>query len=355
MKIGARLWLAACCLFFLTVSSGCGRKTALVIPDSPRPEAVKDVKAASRDAVVFLSWPIPTRNVEGRSMIPADIQLFRIYRADLGRDKKKGRYKLYAEIDMQHPGTAVISNNMVFWNDDQVKYGYLYGYRIRAISARGGVSSWPEEVRIRPLLSPSVPAGLAAQGGDGYSLVTWASVTIWADASNYDGYVGYNIYRGTEKGQFDEAPLNKEPLREPLYKDSSVVNSRTYYYMIRSVNNPAPPWKESLDSAIVSATPRDMTPPGRPTGLTAVPGIDRVFLTWNENKERDLAGYRVYRSTRSGRDYERLTEALHMRTTFSDETAKGGATYYYCITAVDQSGNESARSEERKVRVERQL
>ncbi len=56
--------------------------------------------------------------------------------------------------------------------------------------------------------------------------------------------------------------------------------------MVRSVDSPALPWKESLDSEEVSATPRDMTPPARPTGLTVVPGVGRAFLTWNENKEQ---------------------------------------------------------------------
>jgi fibronectin type 3 domain-containing protein len=123
--------------------------------------------------------------------------------------------------------------------------------------------------------------------------------------------------------------------------------------MVRSVDSPALPWKESLDSAEASATPRDLTPPDRPTGLTVVPGVNRVFLTWNENKERDLAGYRVYRSTRSGRDYERLTDTLLVRTTFSDLTAKSGVTYYYVVTAVDKAGNESAWSEAKKAYIEK--
>jgi fibronectin type 3 domain-containing protein len=83
-----------------------------------------------------------------------------------------------------------------------------------------------------------------------------------------------------------------------------------------------------------------------------VPGVNRAFLTWNENKEKDLAGYYVYRSTRPGRDYERLTDKPIMRSTFSDQTAKSGNTYYYMITAVDQAGNESAGSVEKAADIE---
>jgi len=123
--------------------------------------------------------------------------------------------------------------------------------------------------------------------------------------------------------------------------------------MVRSVDSPALPWHESPNSDTATATPRDLTSPDRPTGLTVVPGVNRAFLTWNENKERDLAGYYVYRSLKSGRDFERITERLLTRTIFSDDTAKSGSTYYYAITAVDQAGNESSRSQEKKAYLEK--
>ena len=148
-------------------------------------------------------------------------------------------------------------------------------------------------------------------------------------------------------------PLNKEPLRDPTYKDSGVVNAHTYYYIVRSVANPVPPWNESPDSTEISATPRKLTPPHSPTGLTVVPGVNRVFLTWNDNKEADLAGYYVYRSTGIRKKFKRLTDKIIDRTAFSDDTVESGVTYYYTVTAVDQEGNESAPSVEKKAHVEK--
>ena len=352
MNIEPQRRLAISLALALMASTACALKTDPLIPASPRPEQVTNIKAVTRDTIAFLSWPVPTKNVEGVSMKPADILLFRIYRAEFGRERKKARYKQYAELKMADPAPASIRNGFVFWSDDHVNYGYIYGYRIRAVSVRGGVSNQSEEVRITPLLGPAPPTGVKALGGDSYTLITWETVTNWGDGSPYKGFVGYNIYRGTEQGLYDEPPLNKEPLTTTSYKDTGASNNRTYYYIVRSVNNPVQPWKESLDSAEVTATPRDLTPPNRPTGLTAVPGVSRVFLSWNENKEADLAGYHVYRSTKHGKDYERLTEKLLLRTTFSDETVTAGTTYYYVLTAVDQSGNESEYSRELKVTVE---
>jgi len=346
-------FFAACLLLVLTTAVACGRKTPPQVPDSPRPEMIQGIKVMTRDTDAFLSWQIPARNVEGRDIASSDIQQFRIYRSEIGRDRKKGRYKLYAEINMADPSPAEVRNNRVFWSDRNLKYGQVYGYQVRAVSVRGGVSPVSEDVRAAPLLSLAVPQGLTAQANDSSIQLSWAPVTTRMDGSHYEGFVGYNLYRGSEKGRSDELPLNKEPLRTNSFKDTRVSNDSTYYYMVRSVDSPALPWRESLDSEEVSATPRDRTPPARPTGLTVVPGVGRAFLTWNENKEQDLAGYNVYRSTRSGKSYVKLTDKVLTRTTYSDERAKQGAVYYYIITAVDKVGNESAGSEEKNASIEK--
>jgi fibronectin type 3 domain-containing protein len=353
MKIRTRFFFTVCLLLVLTTAVACGRKTPPLVPDSPRLEAIKDIKVITRDTVAFLSWPLPTHNVEGRGILPSDIQQFRVYRAEIRQGKKKVRYRLYAEINMANPSPAEIRNGTVYWSDRNLKYGQSYGYRVRVVSVRGGVSPMSDEVRIAPLLSLAIPKDLAARAGDSSVRLSWAPTTTRMDGSRYDGFVGYNLYRGTEKGRYADLPLNKEPLRDASFEDTTATNDTTYYYMVRSVDSPALPWKESLDSEEVSATPRDMTPPARPTGLTVVPGVGRAFLTWNENHERDLAGYHVYRSIRSKRNYKRLTDKVLTLTTFSDETAKQGGVYYYMVTAVDRDGNESKRSEEKVATIER--
>lgn len=337
----------------LTIQTACGRKTDPLIPASPRPEAVKDVRIVARDSAAFLSWAIPTRNVEGKEMDPQEIAGFRVFRAEMERDNKKARFKQVAEIERSNPAPAEIRDGRVFWSDRNLRYGHAYAYRIRAFSAAGGLSQASDEVRIAPLLSLAPPKHLSAAGGDSHITLAWEPVTTRADGSAFQGFVGYNIYRGTEKGRYGEVPLNQEPLRTTNYKDTAVENDKAYYYIVRAVDSPTLPWKESLDSPEAFAMARDLTPPSRPAGVTVVPGVGRIFLTWNENKERDLAGYHIYRSTKSGRDYERLTDKPINRTTFSDQTVRPDTLYYYAVSAVDQSGNESALSKEEKAYAEK--
>jgi hypothetical protein len=348
-----RCALICLALVCLALVASCGRKTDPLTPPSPRSEAVKEVRAIVRDAVVFLSWPIPTKNVEGKDMSPAEILGFRVFRAEIERDRKRARYKLVAEIILSKPAPAEVRSGRVFWSDPNLRYGQVYGYRIRVVNVRGGMSQPSEEVRVAPLLSLAAPKTLSAIGGDGYNLLSWDPVTTRADGSKYEGFVGYNAYRGIEKGRYDEMPLNKEPLRTNTYKDTAAVNNKTYSYTVRAVDSPIRPWKESLDSPEASAMSRDLTPPGSPTGLTVVPGVSRIFLTWNENRERDLAGYYVYRSTKSGKEFKRLTDKPINRSTYSDETVTPGILYYYAIAAVDTSGNESPLSKEQKAYAEK--
>jgi hypothetical protein len=93
-----------------------------------------------------------------------------------------------------------------------------------------------------------------------------------------------------------------------------------------------------------AVTPPDTTPPAAPTGLTATPGNKQVALDWNDNSEPDLASYNVYRATTSGGPYTLV--ATVTASNYTDTGLKNRTTYYYVVTAVDTSSNESAQSAE---------
>lgn len=80
----------------------------------------------------------------------------------------------------------------------------------------------------------------------------------------------------------------------------------------------------------------DTTAPAAPAGLAATGGTRQVVLDWADNAEPDLAGYRVYRNG--------VQIASPTGSAFTDTGLADGATYTYEVTAVDNAGNESARS-----------
>jgi hypothetical protein len=70
-----------------------------------------------------------------------------------------------------------------------------------------------------------------------------------------------------------------------------------------------------------------------------------VHLTWNAGSS-NIAGYRVYRSQSTSGGLQSITSALVSSTDYDDGTVDSGTTYYYAVTDVDSSGDESGYSNE---------
>lgn len=72
-------------------------------------------------------------------------------------------------------------------------------------------------------------------------------------------------------------------------------------------------------------------------------------VSWNANIENDIAGYRVHYGRSTG-TYDKVIPAGNA-TTQTISNLSGGVTYYFIITALDQSGNESRPSSEVSVSI----
>ena len=105
---------------------------------------------------------------------------------------------------------------------------------------------------------------------------------------------------------------------------------------------------QDTDTMIVHVLTGTDQPPAAPLNLVVQSaGSDALRLTWNANVEPDLAGYKVYRSLTQGGPYALLNPAaLVTATAYLDSDLDGGHTYYYVVTAVDNGGHESTRSNE---------
>ncbi len=88
----------------------------------------------------------------------------------------------------------------------------------------------------------------------------------------------------------------------------------------------------------------DTVPPNPPVGLQVDDNAGGVRISWTENAETDLAGYRVYRSSNEEGPFRRISSGLVLCPWYYD-TPTAMAMTYYRVTAVDESGNESAFSD----------
>ncbi|MFO0773272.1 MAG: fibronectin type III domain-containing protein [Nitrospiraceae bacterium] len=96
----------------------------------------------------------------------------------------------------------------------------------------------------------------------------------------------------------------------------------------------------------VSASGAINTPQTIPVSLTLTQVTQSVSLSWNSNSESDLAGYKIYRATKSGGYGAPIATVQGRGTTYTVPGLTAGATYYFVITAYDNQGNESGWSNE---------
>jgi len=71
--------------------------------------------------------------------------------------------------------------------------------------------------------------------------------------------------------------------------------------------------------------------------------VHSATLSWTASTST-VTGYNVYRGTVSGGPYTKINSLLVAAVTYTDSTVQSGTTYYYVMTAVDSSGNESVFS-----------
>jgi fibronectin type 3 domain-containing protein len=81
------------------------------------------------------------------------------------------------------------------------------------------------------------------------------------------------------------------------------------------------------------------------SGTGAQPVQHSVNLAWNASASQ-VVGYYVYRSTTSGSYGAPLNPTPQSGLTFIDANVQSGATYYYVVTAVDSSSQQSLNSNE---------
>ncbi len=87
-----------------------------------------------------------------------------------------------------------------------------------------------------------------------------------------------------------------------------------------------------------------------PVGITlmgaAIPAASHsVQLSWSASASA-VVGYNAYRAAQSGGPYTKLTSTPEPSLAFTDASVQSGQTYYFVVTSVDASNNESAYSSE---------
>ncbi|TVR19192.1 MAG: hypothetical protein EA391_01170 [Balneolaceae bacterium] len=105
--------------------------------------------------------------------------------------------------------------------------------------------------------------------------------------------------------------------------------------------------QQSERSEVVTLLIRDNIPPSMVRRVRA--NVNERYhseITWPASTDIDVVGYHVYKARGDEEEYHRITEELlpPLQTFFVHEETEPGVQFRYAVTAVDENGNESERS-----------
>ena len=246
-------------------------------------------------------------------------------------------------------GTAVTVTGLV--------NGTTYYFKVTAVNRVGEGPG--AETNAVPVTVPGAPTGLAAVPGNGQVTLSWA-----APASDGGSPVsGYIIYQGTSPGGETGTPVNGSPVTATSYTVTGLTNGTTYYFKVVAVNAAglSPLSEEASATLPIVPSPPRRPPPRRPTappstappfaaptGLTAAAGNTQVRLSWTapvSDGGSSVISYKVYVATAPGVQGRATNGSINS----TDATVTGlpnGTVYYFMVTAVNATGNESPLSTE---------
>jgi hypothetical protein len=352
--VTAKQWVRVSLLVaLLLVLAACGVQAPPLPPRLQVPEQIKNLSASQTGRTIHVTFTVPALAADGERLSkPVEINIFRAIEPagqkptapdtsvtpwlsltahELPRYTQAGKVDVPLQISPQ---------------DFRRQQGSTFAFAVVAFTRgfRGRQhKSAPSNVAHAPLLDVTTkPTDLAVSVTQTAVLLTWVKPTETLTGLPPAHPSGYRIYQSVTGKPGSFKLLGESATAR--FEDRNFQFGQQYYFRVSAVAKANGTVAESDPSAPVGVTPRDIFPPPVPTGLTAVNAAGAVDLLWNASAANDLAGYNVYRSTAGGA-FERINKQLLPTPIFHDSSAAPGQHYQYAVTAVDLSGNESARSQ----------
>lgn len=221
-------------------------------------------------------------------------------------------------------------------------------YSIRFVNSSGQKAAFSNFLLIEPTAQVAqTPTNLVAAIEENFIRLTWTAPIINVDNSKATNILGYNIYRLS--GNDLAETLNISPVTNNEFLDKLFEFEKSYKYFVRTVSlgtNGEP--VESQDSDSIEIIARDVFPPAAPSAITIAAAPNNLSIFFAFNSEKDIAGYKIYRTEVSNQpksEWTLITTDLLTTNTLQDTAVKPGKTYFYYLIAVDKAGNVSEPSE----------
>lgn len=206
-------------------------------------------------------------------------------------------------------------------------------FAVRTFGKEGDQSDFSNVAAVVPKVPPAAPERVNVAGRADGVLVEWSPVE--------GATAGYNIYRRDSKERAYTRPVHTAGAQERSWLDNTARFGQSYIYTVTALAGPDP----TVESGIASdheVIYQDRFAPPPPSELVALAEAGRVRLVWQASEAEDIGGYVVYRRVGESGTFERITAQPVQSAEYVDTAVRSGQAYTYRVTAVDQTGNESA-------------
>ncbi|MCY7346813.1 MAG: hypothetical protein LH614_11410 [Pyrinomonadaceae bacterium] len=329
----------------------CGKRQPPLPPIEKTAQRV-EITGTQRGNIIMIESKLPARNASVSSVLS-------IQRADVYRLAEPSNAPLtLSEEDFASRSTLIFSVPITDEDFSRRQLTFTDGlefsgqkarlrYAIRLVNASGQKAAFSNFLLIEPTAKVARnPTALTAKISEQAITLRWEAPSENVDGSQPANIVGYNVYRVGE--EISAKILNQTPVTSGVFRDEFFEFGKDYSYYTRTISlgGDGEPI-ESANSNSASVEPRDTFAPSAPSAVTiaAAPGNLSIFFA--VNPEKDVAGYRVYRSTERSEPFSEwilLTDNLLTTNTFQDKKVTSGEVYFYYLTAVDKNGNVSDNS-----------
>jgi len=255
--------------------------------------------------------------------------------ADSGRTFRNLNQKPYTSMAQ---GTDPSKPNSLVYIDTLVDVGKTYQYRVGGISIFGERGPWSKiaEAKCVPFLEGVPGIQGIALGKSGEPILKW-----FFEDSVRSKISGFEVnYSPVADAVYQPVLTNIPPDRSEVYLPDTLASG---YLIVKAVS------KEGISrtSFPYLYQMEDSIPPGIPTGLSAsVDSAGRVELKWLPNPEKDLLGYKVFRTMIKGTEHAVLVDTVWYGTVYRDtlDLKLMNRKVYYAVTALDFRFNQSKLS-----------
>src|ERR1700722_8342960 len=357
MVLGGLILLAGC------ASVGPPRPPSLELAKPP-----SDLRATRKGDQVKLTWTIPTLTTDrerlrylGKTRVCRTLAAtMKQCETPVGEAAPPANFSAASKSNAKKV-TATFSDTLAAALQHEHPTDFAtYGVEVQNVAGRSAGISNLAHVALVPTMAPF--SGFRAQAIDQGVSISWECSAVWSRARREIKYL-WRIYR-REEGKTGETRIAQMDAtgcltgsgdeKDRAFLDKSIEWENIYFYRGAVVSvvetaGKAAAEVEGDDTPEVKVLAHDIFPPAVPTGLQAVfSGVGQqafIDLIWAPVTDADLEGYNVYRHE-AGAAAVKLNSEPVKAPAYRDAQVVEGKTYFYSVSAVDERGNESARSEE---------